>query len=669
MDLWEEAGQAIATDGQPASAAKQMGLNPLQPKQSSAAGTDLWGQADAAISQQQQQQEIPNNAYQNNSILSNVSRALAPQSDSWSKGPVMSPFMAAVENFNRVFGQQVEGLLDLGAKVGYALGGSAGVNKQELLDTQQKLGQMSYDLDASNTNAFNKHPVAGTLGTIAGIAGSAMLPFGAASSGASLGQRVLTTSGASALMGFTSYAPDFEGRMENAANSAIVGGALPLVAKAVSPITKGVGTLVNKLAGTNADEVAPSSFVGKLVNPTRAATQDTLAELKNAGQLDDTLATKAKFDDLGINAPLTDVANNPGLNAKVRANAMNTATRGEIQNVIVPQGQQIDQNFNKIMNDFVPGGYEKEKAVKNMLYKQLDQMDASPEVTNQLLSDPILARRMEAMNSNPDFKLADIPDSNLGKLNSLKKFISNEIWSDTNKLANDPSKLNPDIRANLLDSRKNLSSILNSAYPEFKAANEAGERIMYYDLFSKALDKPATKAGSSNVLADDQIYSKLFGTQEKRDFFLNAVQSTGGNPENAQKLMDVMNMVKASIYPKMLGTPDKMSTVYGGQNTAGLIQRSIEWLTSSKYQKALLKLSLSPTWDTQLTEALAQKSLPGKLSALRQLAGYVSKQGLKAAESEPMKEIASRVGSRLGGYLGTYRNTNTDAPLPGYLNQ
>lgn len=586
-------------------------------------------------------------------------------------------FMAGVESFNRVFGRIAEGALDLGARAGEAMGVPGASQFRQGLANENKL------LNASLDQAATQHPLAAAAGTTAGIIGTSAIPFGTVPKGAGMGMTMLTSAGSSALMSAVSYNPTFEGRMDNAVVGGVLGGIIPPVFKGYGMASGDIGRRILGAAGPTVSQ--PSGFLGKVLHPERSALHDAALEVKNAGSFDSTMANANAFKQADIPVSMADAAQNPGINSTLLGKKMDIGVRGDIQNLRVPQTEAIAAKASDALESFVPGGRKLNAEIRNNLYDNLKNIQVSDDVQKQLLDNPSIAQRMELLNKNTDLGMGAIPNSNLAKWDALNKHIAGELWTNANKLGDDSTKMLPQERVALQGVKGQMADVLDAAHPDYKPAREAGERVHFYDLFQDQLAKPTYKAGTGNELTNDQFYSKLWGTPEKQEFFLDAVKNTGGNVDNVQNLMKVMNLTKSSVLDKMIATPNgKSAETYSTRSALNIAEKFANALSHERYEDALLKLTLSPTWQDKLSEALQKPSLGPKMQSVLDLLSSITKinsgqaiggEPISMAIKSAIKPVLASyipsigtIGARVGGFLGASPEMVPDDQVRGLLN-
>lgn len=555
--------------------------------------------------------------------------------------------MAGVENFNRMFGSVAEGTMKVGADIASVFG----ANKQEMNQLKTNIDTLGQGLDQSAQAAAQQHPVAAGIGAVAGVLSQAAIPMGAAGKGASLFDRAVATGGPSALMGFLNNAPTYADRAANAGVAGLVGMAMPVAAQGYM---KAADQLGMRGAGTAID--AGSGMIRKALDPQNAALDNASAAIKNAGAMDQTLANQAKFQAVGVPSSLADASQSAGITANLGAIPMNTARRGQIEQFRGAQTEAATGALNKELNQFVPGGLEANKDARNMAYSMLGTKTVPDDVYTQITANPAIKTRLDLINNNPDLGMSDVPDTSLAKMEAVRAELASDIWTQTKGLkTGERTTTTPGERTALRQSLSQFTNVLDQVYPEYKAARQLGDRVRNYELFQTELGHPTFVKGTGNEVTLDQMYSKLFGTPEKQDYFLDAVKSSGGNPENTKNLMDVLNLTKGSILDKAADKADN-AAMGDASSTSGVIQSVAKWFTTKKYQDALLKLNLSPNWQDQLTTVLNKKGQDSKLVGLSTLVRKVAD-----TNSPTMQNVKGNVGA---GMLPGLAGQMQAAPQP-----
>lgn len=527
------------------------------------------------------------------------------------KYPDQGAFMAGVEGFNRTFGSAAEGVIDGVSRIlGYTE-----YNKQ----VQNYTAQMN----ESDAQASKNHPYAHGAGTVAGIASQAAIPLGAAAKGASLVNRAVTGAGTAAMYNFAATPGDFDTRMNSAGVGALVGGTVGAVAQ---PVINGIGYLGGKMVQgaknlkntiTGQPVEGSSGFLGKLFDPEASALRDVAEEARAVGGIQNIQKRTAPFEGLGIVPTAEEGIGSPILSDMVKNLDRSPKTARLIEQTQAPRAAQIMGVAKEQIDQFAPKGINSQKASNNVNYEALKEFTVPDEVMASINSNPVLSKRIDLLNKNSSPELSKLPNNSMYKLNEQKKNIDSELWNNSPMMSDNSKAVSATKKDALLDARKTLVEAMDNTLPEYAKIRKQAEATAYYNNFSELLSKKPYTAGKltpevseTNPLAGrpmSTIYDTLWNTPEKQKYFVEAVDSVGGDPKAAQKIIQVMNMTKntsvEAIHDKAGTTGGKVQ--YNGLGNAVLT--AVHNLKRGVYDKSLLELVLNPKWKDIVSEEVAKR--------------------------------------------------------------
>jgi hypothetical protein len=498
-------------------------------------------------------------------------------------------FMAGVENFNRVFGNIAEGTIDLVARATGAKG------------LQERVANVHDSLQASADQAAQQHPIAAGIGTAAGIVGSAALPLGSAAKGAGLLEQAIVGGGSGALTGFLNYAPSMQDRMNNGAVGAILGAALPVA-------IQGYKASANTLGGMLKDSEGMTGMIRKVITPKSAATNDV------------------------------NVINN---------------TKQQVQGVL---------------DDFVPGGKDAVTAKQAELYKGLESVDLPDDIAVQLKTNPVVNDYLEQMKSSPYSTKKTLSDGNFAKLDQIKQNIDNDLYKDafTTNTANVQKALDPETRNALMQTRNQIVDTLTQAGDtagiDYAGLRKIGEMKSLYTKLSDTLKQASNQKNlapnfdPNNLVQNKSIgklYDVLAGTDLKKEYLINAVESAGGNVDNTKKVITLLNTLRNNSVDALIQNAGKSIDLaknglfMGSDKILGAV---VNKLITGRYNNAVLKLvSSGPALQEQLTKALNGGTIGKVLTTLG--------------------PILNRLQDNAGKIVGASTTTNNSQDRKGYLPQ
>lgn len=533
------------------------------------------------------------------------------------------PFMVGLDSYTRTTQNMVDSILDLGARVSEKLGGG-----KEMADYRQTLQNSNATMNSAVDKESQLHPYAAAAGTGVGIAHQIIQGMattggaGLVDAGSTLLKKVGTGAGEGMVYGgLLNYSPTIQGRIENAVTGGLMGAAAPIAVQGFA----GAGQNLKGLLGSGAAGDAVEQGAGQL-----------------SGAIGRTITPKS-------------------------------AARNDV-NVITNAKQDVQ----KIMDDFVPGGVDAVKSAQGKLYKGLEDVHLDDATTQQLTSDPAIQKYLGNLQNNDLSVKKNLPDSNFAKLDQVQNNMMKDYYKNVitiNKPDEEMVKsLDSESANSLMTARNKIVDTLNATGEQlgidYPALRQMGEKKALYETISSVINKTADQKNmpptfdSTNLVQNKgvgKLYDTLAGTPAKRDFFMNAIEKAGGNVENAQNTLTVLNSLRNNLVDKAVtnvgkGGVDlgKTGLVLGGDKILGTF---VEKLTKGRYNNEVLRLMLSgPKMQEKLSDALSSGVIKTTIKKLVPL----------------IHSVSDNAGKIAGAAAGGAQDNNTmkltpAAPSQGYL--
>jgi len=570
-------------------------------------------------------------------------------------------FMDGVETFNRQFERMALGIQDKVLQgVGMLPGAEAGATR-----ARNALATYEHMQERGAAEAAARSPKSAMAGTVLGAIGTGVA-FGGASpaAAASLPAKMLAGAGVGAGLGYADYA-DTEGeRIKKGIVGGLVGGAIP----AVVGVAK---------AGYNALKSGETSgVIQKMVNPKAAALKDTAYRMGTV--VEDSpealAAAAAPAERLGIKTltpgqvsmgtvedGFSKTAFTGGAD-QLRAKELSlagddVAKRAMMQNEKLSMGKT-----SKYVNDTIEAmAPENAKGIQKEAFQKLNAEFVTPtgEITssadeagvlNIIKNNPVLADKWKEVKGASSKQIKELPDNSLGQLHAIRASIDYDIKSATStKLKAADKPLSRDVRMALVEAKDELDGVLKKS-ETFTAAMRVTQQIKikegYRELLAKAPNPYGTKLPTF-----DTVHKTLFGTPEKVQDFLNNVQMTGGNVQQAEDIISVSGQLYKStlgrVMKRMQTDESGVFKAYG--SASGVISKLADKITTSRYSKALTELTLSGSkWQEEIGSVLKAKGAAQKEGWLNLV--------FKASEGNTRRTFG--VGVRNATALGSARSTS-----------
>jgi hypothetical protein len=505
-----------------------------------------------------------------------------------------SSFMAGVDAFNRQFGRMAEGILDL------VTTGSANKAIRNVHNTEE----------ANYARSYEQHPVASTIGAVAGGIGSGVA-YGSAATGSlpatligkaatfAASHPYLAASAAgglgSAAMGYLDYAPDQASRL---AKSAVAGTVGAIAAPVVLAATRNVPGMLQK-AGTAID---------RFRHPNEAALNDLTATIK--ADLGDNASAKIKESlqpaiDMGTTRTPGQVVG--GLTRANETNqAADVASQLRARTVDRIQSEQTLKGVNDVIERIAPAGT---KELKTQLYAEMAPLKVGDDVVAQLRSNPEIATQLDNLTSGTRVPSAikGLPDNSVTKLDIVHKQIGELLYKDAHALDKSTS-MSQVARDALQEARHQITGTLDPIVQQYAPARQAAQKLIMQKRYGELLLKKGANLGQNNELGIDGTWKALFPTKEAQQVFINDVIDAGGSEKQATNVITMMDQLRGNTLKRIWSRPveSNASTVFYG-NKIGFVQKMIDKLTGHKYRNAVLNLAFDGNkWADQVEAVLNQ---------------------------------------------------------------
>ncbi len=493
-------------------------------------------------------------------------------------------FMDGVEAFNRQFGRIAEGTFSLIPGVAQA---AQGVHD---------------NMEASYQQAQQRSPIATAIGsTVGGMAA------GAAYGGPLMGSpaTVLGAMGRGAMtaaaLGYADYGnqpgppPTQQTRLARAGIAApvgaVAGGTMHLIGEAINPTEPVINDTMARLRGqytdpeiaakiSQANTDAANTGVKLGIGETFPETQGVeVAALKPSAAVKNTQIAPAYYGQVsGIKNNLTDMVSNMAPdNAKE-----------DMQNLFGTMGQQF---------------LDKDGAITT---------DPSQAVVPDIIkNNPILAQKYGEVTNAQSPQLQSLPQNSIAQLHEIKDSIDNDLIKSTpNKMGITEKPLGKDPRFALQAAKNQLSNsdgtgILNTS-PEYNQAMDLGAKQAIQNTYQTIMNQIKTKAGTSSEATPIDLRTALFNTPEKQQQFLKDVITTGGNPDQAQSVINVVDGLSKSPLKRIINASYEGDSAFKRiyDNPTSVAKMPLAYALHGRYYNAAVKLAIDPNWTDKVGAAL-----------------------------------------------------------------
>ena len=485
------------------------------------------------------------------------------------KEKAQSAFMDGVENFNRQFGRMAEGVMDLTFRGAEALGSTKAAQLRQMNALNSKM------LDDSAAAAEARSPNTALAAKMLGGVGSAVAYGGALGMGGSLPAAMAKTGLISGMQSAAEMAPDMETRGQKGLIGGTIGAVMPAVGAAI-------GAGYNALKGGGS-----SGYIKRVLDPNTAAADDlALGVTPEEGILAQGRVKAA--NNIGMELSPAQATGSELLKSQESSIPATLGAKAKAASYLNKQEAILKPQAQKLVDEFTPEG-QNIAADLQATYKDNLKKFVIPAET-KVLTNPSVVARLKAVSNNVDLAAKDLPDNNLAKLDAVKQEIDRDLWANTNALRDKPANLTGGERSQLLAARKELMEAMD-AVPDtgYQQSRKIAQQYIYKRTFEDALKK------SGDGDTSQGMYKVLWNTQEKKEYFLDAVKETGGNVKHAKEIIDLMEAYKNTGLDKLV--KKQVQSVKPTQIVGRL---------DAGYQDALLKLMLSPSkqWQSAVAAGL-----------------------------------------------------------------
>lgn len=160
------------------------------------------------------------------------------------------------------------------------------------------------------------------------------------------------------------------------------------------------------------------------------------------------------------------------------------------------------------------------------------------------------------------------------------------------------------------------------------------------------------RAGSSEVSLD-QMFNKLWSTPQKQSNFLSLVEQSGGDVSHANDVISIVNQIRKSPLETLIAKPANNSALPSSVRSA--VGNFVSNLSTGRYNKAILNLSLDPTWKEKIAEVMAKPTPVMQTLGLSKILEMVGKGKISVLSNRVM------VGGVPQGYTDTFLPVEGDS--------
>lgn len=569
-----------------------------------------------------------------------------------------STFMDKVEIMNRGFqrtalgGLQLinRGLRETVGRLSPALTEDSRAFDQQLAASNQR-GEQRYQEAYARTPS----PITSMAGQLGGsIIGTVPATIaGGPGAAAAVGRGVAS----GALAGLEDYSASDSERLTKTAVGGLAGGALTGAAVGISALGK-----------TLFPSIGVSSFVQKVFSPKKAAIQDIAGNIKaDAGN--DAAAALAKVNRVraegiqgrtpgeAIPGPITRahelsaVADDidKAAVAKVATTSQNYGKKEiykAIANMATPQTKALQKDsFKAMAQEYIDNSGKLTTAAPTIEKRSvLGEVGGTEKyIPDVIKSNKILSQKYNNVMNAESSAVRNLPDNSVAKLHKIKDAIDADLYNaEPNKAGVIAKVISPDKKNALIEAKSQLTSLLEQS-PSYNAAMAATQKIKTQEWYEAAIRGKAVKAGQGGKLSVDELHQALFNSTAQKQKFIKDVAATGGDPEQAQKVLQLSDSLRQSPLMrvmKRMNSGESVVSVYG--RDAGMIQNLVSKLTLDKYRKALLDVTLSgDKWADDISKVLSAKEGASQAKKYFELM-------LKAAGTGAVGAVSKSVASKYG---------------------
>jgi len=529
-------------------------------------------------------------------------------------------FMDGVENFNRQFERMALGIQDKVLQgIGKLPGAEDGANR-----ARNALATYNHMQERSAAEAAARSPKSAIAGSVLGAIGTGVA-FGGASpaAAASLPAKMLAGAGVGAGLGYADYA-DTEGeRVKKSIVGGLIGGAIPpvvSVAKAGFNALKGGETsgIIQKIFSPKEAALKDAAYrMGTAVDDSPEALAAAAAPAKSLGI--DTLTpgqvAMGAVDDAGSKTSYTAGAD------QLRARELSLSGGDEAKRAMVMNDRESIGKTSKYVNDTVEAMAPTDaKGIQKEAFKKMNTEYVTPdgEITNDasnggvldiIKNNSVLANKWNEVKGASSNQIKDLPDNSIGQLHAMRASIDYDLKAaSSTKLKAADKPLSRDVKQSLIEAKAELDGVLDKS-DSFTSAMKLTKQIKIKEGYQELLAKAPNPAGTGSPTFD-AVHKTLFGTPQKVSDFLKSVSDTGGDVEQTKNIIAVSGQLYKStlgrVAKRLSNNDEGTFRAYGSAH--GVISDVIDKLTTSRYNKAMLDLTLSGSkWQDEVAEVLVAK--------------------------------------------------------------
>ena len=446
-----------------------------------------------------------------------------------------------------------------------------------------------------------------------------------------------------------------------------VAGAMPMTTLAaagsygaLAPTVEQIPGLIGSHAGTLTNAIA-----GGL--PTAIATDGSMAQKTIAGGIGAGLGVAGGYLGGKIADFMSPTAEGMSSSASRMMNGAKAAANdvGVIANA--KQGIQDLIDSSKVPNI---------KDIQSKFYDDVaTKTSLSTDTVDALKQNPILNKYMDGITSDPTSASHGLPDNSLAKWDAVKQSLQDDLYGQQGINKN----LSTDQLKGLMQTHNQLIATLDSDPASqsvgYKDIRQMGEKNAIYNQltsgskslgskpdipmsnsFPSTINKDGSISPPSNVTTNKSVgtlINTIAGSPDKKALFLDQVQKAGGNPTNAENLINTLGKLQTARPEVLTASATKNPA------SAALAEKpgTINSIVNGSYNKEVVKLALSgPDQQAQLAKVLSQPNQGKLISGLHNMLQSVKNSSIGQIATNTLKTTAPIVGPAIaGGYLG---NTN-----------
>lgn len=487
-------------------------------------------------------------------------------------GPIMSLY-GAYKGAQRSVQETVEGVQQLGAQGLQAVGVDTTKYQEDLARTRAER-----EAEYQTTKAVT--PTGSVLGYIGGLLSQGGL--GPTLVGKSLLQKFGIGAGTGAALGGAQYVEENQTRVSNALLGAVLGGTVP---GAIGLGGKAVKRLLSE---------KPKAAVD-IAESLKRADAEKVEDLQKASER------------LGTTTTPFEAAPDQLLKMRAGRIPLSGAQQEDLAQFMMAREANLKTQAASLMDSLVPEGEEAATAAKNALYKQIADVQVAEDI---LTSDPRIKRQaMLAIKNNPDINLRTVEH-----VDEVKRLLTDEYNDLMRKGRTNSAR-------KLLDAKNKMVKQAEEAVEAQLGTNAYGEaraiaaRLAIKRDFQDKLAKVALEAGEDTPTMS-QFYKTFFGSISDRANFRQSVARAGGDVQQANDLMVVLNAIEKSPLTKTLRKDPRSAAVQFGQTAGARMVDLLKSTLEGRYNNAVMEIALNPKWADEIAKLSKMKKPIDQLTGL-----------------------------------------------------